>query len=89
MDTGLSGDPVRDADGNPVSFSDVPNRSSCRKLCQDEPKCDYWVWKTKKNAGAPMTCWLKAGEGTTKEKADSIAGAKEGCDLSAIEDPDL
>ena len=36
-----------------------------------------------------MTCWLKAGEGTTKEKADSIAGAKEGCDLSAIEDPDL
>ena len=85
MDTGLTGDPVLDADGKNMIISDVPNRSSCRNLCQDEPKCNFWVWKTNNNAKSAQKCYLKAGEGKTAVKEDSIAGAKEGCDLSDIE----
>ena len=92
---GLVGDPVLDADGEKVFFEDIPNRSSCRKKCQENAECNFWVWKTKNAKVGAKTCWLKksAGEVVTEKNGkpieNSIAGAKEGCDLSAIEDPDL
>lgn len=72
--SGLSGDPVRDEDGNPISI-DATMMWICQDACEAEPACEYWVWKDKNNF-MPNKCWLKAGEGELKEKPNSFAGSK-------------
>ena len=71
MDIGLSGDPVRDADGNPVKVEGTRLMWECQDACEAEPLCNYWILKTDVEQ-----CWLKVSEGEIMEKPNRVAGSK-------------
>ena len=73
--------------GNPMGSNGVgrkagvENEYDCMKACQDEPKCNFWVWNSPQWRAGQGLCYFKSNnEGRTEKglQMGRISGPKVG-----------